>query len=44
VAWGYGGHAIAKPLPPWAWRVETPQQLLLSALESRGMRSEATNH
>jgi phosphoglycolate phosphatase len=44
VAWGYGGHAIAKPLPPGAWRVETPQQLLLSALESRAVRSEATNH
>ncbi|VTU31108.1 Phosphoglycolate phosphatase [Variovorax sp. PBL-H6] len=47
VAWGYGGHAIAKALPPRAWRVETPQQLLLAALGSRGVRgvrSEATNH
>lgn len=44
VAWGYGGHAIAKALPPWAWRVETPQQLLLAALGSRAVRSAETNH
>jgi phosphoglycolate phosphatase len=44
-AWGYGGRAIADVLPR-AWRLATPQQLLLlTACESRAMRSqEMTNN
>ena len=39
VAWGYGGRAVADTLPR-AWRIATPQQLLLSALEPGALRSE----
>ena len=36
VAWGYGGHAAANAAEAaCAWRVSTPQQLLLRARESR---------
>jgi phosphoglycolate phosphatase len=36
VAWGYGGHAAANASEAArAWRVSTPQQLLLRACESR---------
>lgn len=39
VAWGYGGRAVGTASVP-AWRLATPQQLLLNALASRAMRSE----
>ena len=41
VAWGYGGHAAldaAAEAP--AWRVATPQQLLLTVRESRAVRRD----
>jgi phosphoglycolate phosphatase len=43
VAWGYGGHAAAAGAAP-AWRVATPQQLLLAVRDSRPVRrnEEAT--
>ncbi|MDR6855115.1 HAD-IA family hydrolase [Variovorax guangxiensis] len=40
VAWGYGECAAAAAAAP-AWRLATPQQLLLTALASRAPRSEA---
>ncbi|MDR6536493.1 HAD-IA family hydrolase [Variovorax soli] len=39
VAWGYGGHAAANAMPR-AWRLATPQQLLLSAIEPGARQSE----
>jgi phosphoglycolate phosphatase len=39
VAWGYGARAVGDASPQ-AWRLATPQQLLLAALESRAMRRE----
>jgi len=39
VAWGYGGHAAVAGAAP-AWRVATPQQLLLTARESRAVRRD----
>lgn len=41
VAWGYGGRAIADVLPR-AWRLATPQQLLLTARVSRATPGEET--
>jgi len=39
VAWGYGGHAAAAGAAP-AWRVATPQQLLLTVRESHPVRRD----